>query len=170
MHLSKLSSGKNPPEEVNVFIEIMQGSLVKYEVNEENGVIMADRFHYTAMPYPFSYGFIPQSKGEDGDPLDVLVLASQPIAMGTVVATRPVGMLEMEDEAGVDTKILAVPTKKIDPFFAHIEDIKDVDTATKNKIKHFFDHYKELEPNKWVKTRDFLGKEKAYESIRKALK
>lgn len=170
MDVTKLSVGKNPPEEVNVVVEITQGSLVKYELDKETGFITADRFHYTSMPYPFNYGFIPQTLSEDGDPVDVLIISSQPVIPGAVVAVRPVGMLEMEDEAGIDTKIIAVPTKKIDPFYSHINDVGDIDEATKNKIKHFFDHYKELEPKKWVKTKDFLAKEKAFESIKKAYK
>ena len=169
MDISKLTPGKNPPEEVNVFIEIQEGSLVKYELDKESGFVVADRFHYTAMPYPFSYGFIPQTHAEDGDPVDVMVVSSQPVAMGAVIAVRVIGMLEMEDEAGVDTKIIAVPTKKVDPFYNHIEDIMDLDEPTRKKIKHFFDHYKELEPNKWVKTKNFLSREKAYQSIKKSL-
>lgn len=170
MDLSKLAAGKNPPEEVNVVVEIPQGSLIKYELDKESGFIMVDRFHYTAMPYPFSYGFIPHTKALDGDPTDVMIISSQPLAVGTVCPVRVIGMLEMEDESGVDTKIIGVPTKKIDPFNAHINDISDLDEATKNKIKHFFDHYKELEPNKWVKTKEFLGKEQAFEDITKSMK
>ena len=170
MDITKLSPGKNPPEEVNMFIEIPEGTMVKYELDKESGIIMADRFHYTAMPYPFNYGFIPQTQGEDGDPVDVMLVSSQPLFPGCMVAVRPVGMLEMEDEAGIDTKIIAVPTKKVDPFYQHIEDVSDLDEPTRKLIKHFFDHYKELEPNKWVKTKEFLGKEKAYESIKNSMK
>jgi len=170
MDLSKLSIGKNPPEEVNVLIEIPEGSLVKYELDKESGFITADRFVYTAMAYPFNYGFIPHTHGEDGDPVDVMVICSQILAVGTVIPTRVIGMLEMEDEAGIDTKIIAVPTAKVDPFSAHLKDITDIDDATRNKIKHFFDHMKELEPGKWVKTRNFLGKDKAFSEIKKAMK
>ncbi|NTU73577.1 inorganic diphosphatase [Candidatus Roizmanbacteria bacterium] len=170
MNLSKISTGKNPPQEVNVFIEIPQGGSIKYELDKESEVIFVDRFAYTSMGYPFNYGFVPNTKAEDGDPTDVLVISSYAVAPGTVIAARPVGMLEMEDEEGIDTKIIAVPTKKIDPFYAHIEDISDIDEITKKKIQHFFNHYKELEPNKWVKTRNFLGKEKAYEAIEKSMK
>lgn len=169
MNLTKLTAGKNPPEEVNVFVEIPQGSSIKYELEKESGVVFVDRFAYTAMFYPFNYGFIPQSHAEDGDPVDVLVVSTYPVAPGTVIPSRPIGMLEMEDEEGIDTKIIAVPTKKVDPFLAKIEDINDLDQTTKEKIKHFFDHYKELEPGKWVKTRNFLGKEKALEAIKKSL-
>ena len=170
MNIKKVKTGDNPPEFVNVLVEIPQGSLVKYELDKESGFIMADRFHYTSMPYPFNYGFIPNTMAEDDDPVDVMVVSSQPLAIGTIISVRIIGMLEMEDEAGVDTKIIAVPTIKVDPFYAHIEDISDLDEPTQNKIKHFFDHYKELEPNKWVKTKSFLGKEEAYRDIKKSIK
>ncbi len=170
MQINKLSVGKNPPQEVNVFIEIPQGSSVKYELDKESGVIMVDRFNFTAMFYPFNYGFIPGTSSEDGDPADVLVISSYPVQPGTVIPSRPIGMLEMEDEAGIDTKIIAVPTLKVDPFFSKINNINDLDEMTKQKIQHFFNHYKELEPKKWVKTKNFLGKEKAYENIKKSIK
>jgi len=170
MNLKKLSSGENPPEFINVLIEIPEGSLVKYELDKESGFIMADRFHYTSMPYPFNYGFIPNTLAEDGDPVDVMVVSSQPLAVATVISTRVIGMLEMEDEAGVDTKIIAVPTMKVDPFYAHINDVLDLDEPTRKKIKHFFDHYKELEPNKWVKTKEFLGKGEALKNIESTMK
>lgn len=170
MNLKKIPAGKNPPEDINVFIEIPQGSSIKYELDKESEAVFVDRFSYTAMFYPFNYGFVPQTKAEDGDPLDVLVLSSYQVFPGTVIPSRPIGMLEMEDEAGIDTKILAVPTVKVDPFYAYIKDIDDITEADKNKIKHFFDHYKEIEPGKWVKTRKFLAKKMAEEAIKKALK
>lgn len=170
MNIKNLKSGKNPPEEINVFIEIPQGSSVKYELDKESGIIFVDRFTYTAMAYPFNYGFIPKTKAEDGDPVDVLVISTYPVFPGTVIPARPIGMLEMEDEAGIDQKILALPLKKVDPFYENIEDISQLPSAVKNLIKHFFEHYKELEPGKWVKTKNFLGKEKALEIIHKSLK
>lgn len=170
MDIKKLSAGKNPPEEVNVFVEIPQGSSVKYELDKDIGVVMVDRFTYTAMFYPFNYGFIPQTAAEDGDPIDVLVISTYQVAPGTVIPARPIGMLEMEDEEGIDTKILAMPTVKVDPFYAKVNDVNDLDEMTKKKIQHFFDHYKELEPNKWVKTKNFLPREKALEAIKKAMK
>lgn len=169
MDFKKLKPGKNPPEEINVFVEIPQGSSIKYELDKDTGIVFVDRFAYTAMFYPFNYGFIPQSKAEDGDPVDVLVISTYPVQSGTVIPARPIGFLEMEDEEGIDTKIIAVPTKKVDPFFAKVEDISDIDEVTKQKIQHFFNHYKELEPGKWVKTKRFLGKEKAIEVIKKSL-
>ena len=170
MNISKLSVGKNPPEEVNVFIEIPQGSSVKYELDKESGVIMVDRFNFTAMFYPFNYGFIPWTSAEDCDQTDVLVISSYSVQPGTVIPSRPIGMLEMEDEAGIDTKIIAVPTLKVYPFFSKINNINDLDDMTKQKIKHFFNHYKELEPNKWVKIKNFLDKEAAYKDIKKSIK
>ncbi|MGB9707156.1 MAG: inorganic diphosphatase [Microgenomates group bacterium] len=170
MDIKKIPAGKNPPEEINVFIEIPQGSSIKYELDKETGVIFVDRFAYTAMFYPFNYGFIPNSYAEDGDPVDVLVISSYPVAPGVVIPARPIGLLEMEDEEGIDTKILAVPTKKVDPFLTKINDISDLDDLTKQKIQHFFNYYKELEPGKWVKTKNFLNKSQAYKVINKSLK
>ncbi len=170
MDIAKLSTGKNPPEEVNAFIEIPQGSSIKYELDKDSGIVMVDRFNYTAMNYPYNYGFIPGTQAEDGDPLDILVLSTYSVQPGCAIPVRPIGMLEMEDEEGIDTKILAVPTKKVDPFMTDINDVADLNEATKNRIKHMFDHYKELEPKKWVKTKNFLPKEKAYDAIKKAMK
>lgn len=170
MEITKLSIGKKPPEEVNAFIEIPQGTFIKYEIDKDSGIVMVDRFGYTSMPYPFNYGFIPGTSAEDGDAIDVLVISTYAVATGCALPVRPIGLLEMEDEEGIDTKIIAVPTKKVDPFLAQINDVSDLDESTKKKIKHFFDHYKELEPNKWVKTKEFLPKEKAYEAIKKSMK
>lgn len=170
MDTKKIKPGKNPPEEINVFIEIPQNSSIKYELDKDSGVITVDRFTYTTMSYPFNYGFIPQTKANDGDPIDVLVISSLPVHPGTVIPSRPIGMLEMEDEEGIDTKIIAVPTKKVDPFLADIEDIFDLNQITRDKIKHFFDHYKELEPGKWVKTKNFLSKKEALKAIKESLK
>ncbi len=170
MDIKKIAAGKKVPQEVNVFVEIPQGSSIKYELDKESGVIMVDRFAYTAMFYPFNYGFIPSTHAEDGDPIDVLVISTYPVAPGTVIPSRPIGMLEMEDEEGIDTKILAVPTVKVDPFMEHINEVTDLDETTKKKIQHFFNHYKEIEPGKWVKTKRFLGKEEAYKAINNSLK
>ena len=169
MDIKKLSAGKKAPEEVNVIIEIPQGSYIKYEMDKDSGFIFVDRFAYTAMAYPFNYGFVPATAAEDGDAVDVLVISTYVVAPGTVIPSRPIGMLEMEDEEGIDTKIIAVPTKKVDPFMADIDDINDLDEATKKKIQHFFNHYKELEPDKWVKTRNFLGKADALKAIKKGM-
>ena len=169
MEINKIPAGKNPPQEINVFIEIPQGSSVKYELDKDSGVIAVDRLLYTSMAYPFNYGFIPNTHAEDGDPLDVLLITSTSLSPGTFCSARPIGMLEMEDEGGIDHKIIAVPTAKIDPELADINDIGDLGEHLKSKIKHFFDHMKELEPNKWVKTKDFLDKSHAEEVIKKSL-
>lgn len=144
-------------QQIKVFIEIPEGGTVKYERDEETGMLMADRILHTPMFYPFNYGFVLGSKGEDGDPTDIVLLASDKIIPGVGIKAQLIGMLEMEDEEGVDTKLIAVPIKKVDPLFGTWTDITDVPEHTKNKIKHFFDHYKDLEPGKFVKTGKFLG-------------
>ncbi|OGK37636.1 inorganic pyrophosphatase [Candidatus Roizmanbacteria bacterium RIFCSPLOWO2_01_FULL_42_14] len=170
MNISKLTAGPKAPEEVYVFVEIPQGGTIKYELDKDSGVIMVDRFMHGAMFYPFNYGFIPQTHAEDGDPLDVLVVSTYPVAPGTVIRSRPIGMLEMEDEAGIDTKIIAVPVKKVDPFYSEVESIDDLPEMLKFQVKHMFDRYKDLEEGKWVKTKDFLGRDKALEAITRAMK
>jgi len=164
-----LSPGKKAPDQVNVLIEIPQGSNVKYELDKEENVIKVDRILYTAMFYPFNYGFIPGTLEEDGDPLDVLVISNYPLMPGSVIEVRPVGMLFMRDEKGEDVKIIAVPIDKIDPTFSNIKDINDVPDAIKNKITHFFEHYKELEPGKWVKVSGWGNASQAKERINKAI-
>ncbi len=164
-----IPTGKDAPNKVNVFVEIPQGGSIKYEVNEDTGALFVDRFLFTAMNYPFNYGFICGTKGEDNDPLDVMVLSSQPVQAGVVLPSQPIGMLEMKDEGGVDTKIIAVPSQKIDPVYGQIKDVKDLPQITKDKIKHFFDHMKELEPGKWVKTGNWKSAEDAKKAIMKAM-
>ena len=168
--MNKLTAGKNPPQQINVFVEIPQGSSIKYELDKDSGVIFVDRFLYTAFSYPFNYGFIPDTHAEDGDPVDVLVICDKTVVPGVVIPCVPIGMLEMEDEEGIDTKIIAVPTQKIDPVYGVWKDITDVPQAIKDKIKHFFEHYKELEPGKWVKLKEWKGKKDAEASIQKGLK
>jgi inorganic pyrophosphatase len=160
--------GKNPPEDINVFIEIPKGSNIKYEFDEEENVVKVDRILYTAMFYPFNYGFIPETLEEDGDPLDCLVITYDTFVPGVLIRVRPIGVLITEDEEGIDRKIIAVPHDKIDPRFSNIKDIKDLPEATLNQIKHFFEHYKELEPGKFVKVKEFKGKEEALKIIKEA--
>ena len=167
--MKNLTAGEKAPEIVNAFIEIPQGSSVKYELDKETGALFVDRFLFTAMYYPTNYGFIPGTLGEDGDPLDILVLSLQPVVPGSVIPARVIGYLEMEDESGIDTKLLAVPPAKIDPEFGVFNDVSELSEATKNKIKHFFDRMKELEPGKWVKTKEFKGKEEALKQVRKGI-
>lgn len=170
MNISNIPSGKNPPSQINVVIEIPKDGNVKYELDKDLGVILVDRFLYTPMQYPFNYGFIPNTLADDGDPVDVIVLCDQTLMPGVVISAVVIGMLEMEDEAGIDTKILAVPTLKIDPLYGTFTDISDVPDAIKNKIKHFFENYKTLEPNKWVKVKSWKGKLDAEEDVKKGLK
>jgi inorganic pyrophosphatase len=152
MDINKIGAGKNAPEEVNVVIEVPMGSdPVKYEFDKESGAIMVDRFVQTAMFYPCNYGFIPCTLSKDGDPVDVLVIANNPIIPGAVIKARPIGVLMMEDESGMDEKVLAVPTTKLDPYFSNIKSYKDLPEVLVNRIKHFFENYKALEKGKWVK-------------------
>ena len=170
MDIKKLTVGKNAPEEVNVFVEIPQGVSVKYELDKESGLIFVDRFLYTEMNYPFNYGFVPGTLADDGDPVDILVLSSKPVVPGVVIPARPIEMLEMEDEAGIDTKLLAVPTLKVDPLFGSYTDINDVPDAIKNKMKHFFENYKTLEPGKWVKIKEWKNKAEALKAVTAGIK
>jgi inorganic pyrophosphatase len=155
---------------VNVFVEIPQGGSIKYELDKDSGVVFVDRFLYTAMSYPFNYGYIPGTLADDGDPLDVLVLSDKPVIPGVVVPSVVIGMLEMEDEEGIDTKLVAVPTLKIDPVCGVYKDVMDLPEAIRNKMKHFFEHYKELEPGKWIKIKDWKSADVALEEIKKCLK
>ncbi|MFP3188763.1 MAG: inorganic diphosphatase [Sulfolobaceae archaeon] len=166
----KMGPGKKAPDEVNVVIEIPMGSSIKYEYDEEEDVVKVDRVLYTSMMYPFNYGFVPGTLGEDGDPIDVLVITSYPILPGTVIEARPVGILYMRDEEGEDAKIIAVPKDKIDPSYSNIRDIIDLPEAVKNKIVHFFEHYKELEPGKWVKVSGWGSTNEAKARINAAIK
>ncbi|MCP5369824.1 MAG: inorganic diphosphatase [Rickettsiaceae bacterium] len=154
----------------NVIIEISANSSpVKYEFDKESGAIMVDRFMQVAMSYPCNYGFIPNSLSGDGDPVDVLVMSQYPVLTGAVIASRPVGVLLMEDESGVDEKILAVPISKLDSTYDHISDIDDVDDMLKARIIHFFENYKKLEKNKWVKIIGWDNAEKARSLIGQAI-
>jgi inorganic pyrophosphatase len=165
-----VAPGKNPPEDIFVVIEIPMGSSIKYEVDHEKGFIFVDRFLFTSMFYPANYGFVPQTLAEDGDPIDVLVLSREPVVPGSIIRARPIGVLIMEDESGVDEKILAVPVSKLDPYYDSIKDVKDCEEITLKRIKHFFEHYKELEPGKWVKLKDFKGADEAKKMIEEAIR
>lgn len=148
-------------QQIKVFIEIPEGSQVKYERDEETGMLMCDRILHTPMAFPFNYGFVLESKGQDGDPTDIVLLASERLVPGVGIKAKLIGMLEMEDEEGIDTKLIAVPVQKVDPLFGTWTDVTDIPEHTKAKIKHFFDHYKDLEPGKFVKTGQFLSADKA---------
>ncbi len=151
MDYGSLKPGKNPPEEVFAVVEIsMDSPPVKYEFDKSSGAMFVDRFVHTGMQYPCNYGFIPKTLSGDGDPVDVLICSSHPIISGAVVSVRPVGVLVTEDENGTDEKIMAVPAKKIDPFFSSIESYKDLPEVFIQRVNHFFENYKKLEKGKWV--------------------
>jgi len=164
----KLHYGKNAPEEVNVLIEIPKDTNVKYEFDKDMEVMVVDRFAKTTMNYPLNYGFVPATLSGDGDPVDVLVLSEKGIMPGVVIAVKPIGMLEMEDESGVDAKVLGVPAVTGD-MYSNLNDITEVSDDIKNQIKHFFEHYKDLDKGKWVKLKDWLGREQAIEEIKNGI-
>jgi len=152
MRIDAISSGNNPPDEVNVIIEVpVGGEPIKYELDKASGTLFVDRFLYTPMRYPGNYGFIPHTLSPDGDPTDVLVCNTRAIVPGAVMSCRPVGVLVMEDDGGSDEKIIAVPAAKLTQRYAHIENYSDLPAITLQQIQHFFEHYKDLEPNKWVR-------------------
>ncbi len=154
--------------QIKVFVEIPKGSQNKYERDEETGEIVLDRTLYGPNYFPFEYGFIQGAKGEDGDPLDAILLTSHPTFPGCIVKAEPIGYLEMEDEGGIDHKIVAVPIEKLDPRWREVKDIKDLGAHQRAEIKEFFETYKRLEPNKWVKVTDFKSREEAEKLIEKA--
>ncbi len=173
MQIDKLAIGSNPPEDVNVIIEVpIGGEPIKYEMDKASGALFVDRFLYTSMRYPGNYGFIPHTLSEDGDPCDVIVCNTRAIVAGAVISCRPVGVLMMEDEAGLDEKILAVPTKKLTRRYEKVRNYTDLPDITIEQVKHFFEHYKDLEPNKWVKVVGFADADTAkrliLESIERA--
>lgn len=152
MDISKISAGPNPPSDLHAIIEIPVGGVpVKYELDKASGAMFVDRFLHTAMFYPGNYGFIPQTLSDDGDPCDVLVVAPAPVVPGAVIRCRPVGALLMEDQAGTDEKIIAVPVDELHPFYAGIESYVDLPQIMRDQIAHFFQHYKDLEKNKWTR-------------------
>jgi inorganic pyrophosphatase len=168
MDISKIGHGDNP-DAIMAVIEVPLNSNIKYELDKDSGAIMVDRVLYSAVHYPANYGFVPDTLSDDGDPADILVLGQSPLQAGSVIKCRLVGVLITEDENGGDEKLLAVPTAKIDPTYAQIKDLGDVPEATLNRIKNFFETYKMLEPNKWVKVTGFENKEKATEILKKAI-
>jgi inorganic pyrophosphatase len=166
MRIDAISIGPNPPHEVNVIIEVpVGGEPIKYEMDKAAGTLVVDRFLYTAMRYPGNYGFIPHTLSDDGDPCDVLVANTRAIVPGAVMSVRPVGVLFMEDEAGGDEKIIAVPSLKLTQRYANVKTHSDLPEITLHQIQHFFEHYKDLEPKKWVKVLRWGGVEDAHRLI-----
>jgi inorganic pyrophosphatase len=166
MNLDRVTTGRDVPNDINVIIEIpMNAEPIKYEVDKETGAMFVDRFMSTAMHYPCNYGYIPHTLSGDGDPVDVLVLSPFPLITGVVLRCRPVGMLKMEDEAGEDTKLLAVPIDKLTSLYRAVNSPRDLPELTLAQIAHFFQHYKDLEPGKWVKVEGWVGPQEAKKEI-----
>src|SRR6476659_10114732 len=166
MSLDRVPAGADVPNDCNVVVEIpMHGEPIKYEVDKATGAVFVDRFMSTSMHYPCNYGYIPQTLSEDGDPCDVLVVSPVPLITGVVVRCRPIGMLKMEDEAGDDTKIIAVPIDKLTSLYRSIRSHRDVPGAMLAQIAHFFQHYKDLEGGKWVKVAGWVGPREAQREI-----
>ena len=170
MRIDAISIGKNPPEDINVIIEVQVGGHpIKYEMDKEAGTLVVDRFLYTPMTYPGNYGFVPHTLSEDGDPIDVLVCNTRPLVPGCVINVRPIGVLVMEDDGGKDEKILAVPTHKLTKRYDGVANYDDLPEITLKQIEHFFEHYKDLEPNKWVKVTGWHDSDKARQLIMESI-
>jgi inorganic pyrophosphatase len=175
MNIDAIAIGKNPPDDLNVIIEVpMGGKPIKYEIDKASGALFVDRFLYTPMRYPGNYGFVPHTLCGDGDPLDVIMMNSRPLVPGAVVRCRPVGILFMEDDGGQDEKIMAVPVHKLTKVYDNVVDVTDLPEIQIEKVKHFFTHYKDLEPGKWAKISHVGGVDEArrviLESIERARK
>ncbi len=170
MSISDIPAGKNIPDEINVIIEIPANSEpVKYEVDKDTGALLVDRFMATAMFYPCNYGYIPNTLSEDGDPLDVLVPTPYPLINGSVIKCRPVGVLKMEDESGIDAKLIAVPVDKLSVIYREVKEATDLPALLLQQIEHFFEHYKDLEKGKWVKVQGWADAAEAKAEIEKAV-
>jgi len=170
MRIEAIAIGDDPPRDVNVIIEVpVGGQPIKYEMDKEAGTLFVDRFLYTPMSYPGNYGFVPHTLSEDGDPIDVLVCNTRELMPGCVINARPVGVLIMEDNAGQDEKILAVPAHRLTQRYDHVKNYSDLPDITVQQVQHFFEHYKDLEPGKWVKIGDWLGADRARDLITEAI-
>lgn len=170
MDISKISIGENAPDDLNVIIEVpLGGEPIKYEIDKASGAMFVDRYLYTSMRYPCNYGFVPHTLSLDGDPIDVMVVGQRALVPGAVVRARPIGVLLMEDDGGEDEKILAVPHQKLTRFYEKVQNYTDLPDTLIDRITHFFQHYKDLEPNKWVKVRGWEGVDKARELIRESI-
>jgi inorganic pyrophosphatase len=170
MRIDAISIGKNPPHDVNVIVECpVGGQPIKYEMDKEAGTLVVDRFLYTPMSYPGNYGFVPHTLSEDGDPIDVLIANTRPLVPGCVINVRPIGVLVMEDNAGKDEKVIAVPSPKLTQRYEHVHEFSDLPEITLKQIQHFFEHYKDLEPGKWVKIGEWMDSQDARRMITEAI-
>jgi inorganic pyrophosphatase len=171
LNLDRVTAGKDVPHDVNVVIEIpMNGDPIKYELDKSTGALFVDRFMSTSMHYPCNYGYIPQTLSDDGDPVDVLVITQFPLIPGVVVRCRPIGMLKMTDEAGGDTKLLAVPVDRLTAIYREVQSPRDLPPLITSQITHFFQHYKDLEPGKWVRVEGWVEAAEAKAEILAAVK
>ena len=170
MRIEAIPIGDNPPKDVNVIVEVtVGGQPIKYELDKEAGTLVVDRFLYTPMTYPGNYGFVPHTLAQDGDPIDVLVCNTRQLVPGCVVNVRPIGALTMEDDSGKDEKIIAVPSSRLTKRYEGINNFSDLPEITLKQIEHFFEHYKDLEPGKWVKLGDWLDVTTARQMITDAI-
>jgi inorganic pyrophosphatase len=170
MRIDAIAVGHNPPEDVNVIIEVpIGGEPIKYEMDKAAGTLVVDRFLHTPMRYPGNYGFVPHTLSEDGDPIDVLVANTRPIVPGAVINVRPIGVLKMVDDAGGDEKILAVPVPKLTKRYEQVHNYTDLPRITLEQVQHFFEHYKDLEPGKWVKMQGWGDAAEAKHLINEAI-
>ena len=170
MRIEAISIGDNPPKDVNVIVEVtVGGQPIKYELDKEAGTLVVDRFLYTPMTYPGNYGFVPHTLAQDGDPIDVLVCNTRQLVPGCVVNVRPIGALTMEDDSGKDEKIIAVPSSRLTKRYEGVNNFSDLPEITLKQIEHFFEHYKDLEPGKWVKLGDWLDVTTARQMITDAI-
>ena len=170
MRIDAIQIGDNPPEDLNVIVEVpVGGNPIKYELDKEAGTLVVDRFLYTPMAYPGNYGFVPHTLSEDGDPIDVLICNTRQLVPGCVINVRPIGVLIMEDNAGQDEKVIAVPSHNLTRRYDHVRNASDLPEITLQQIEHFFEHYKDLEPGKWVKIGDWHGADDAKRLIVEAI-
>lgn len=170
MRIDAIKIGNNPPEDINVIIEVpVGGHPIKYEMDKEAGTLVVDRFLYTPMTYPGNYGFVPHTLSDDGDPIDVLLSSTRPLVPGCVINARPIGVLIMEDNSGQDEKIIAVPSPSTTKRYENVFEYSDLPDISVRQIQHFFEHYKDLEPGKWVKIGDWLGSSDAKRLIVEAI-
>jgi inorganic pyrophosphatase len=170
LDIDKVPIGRNPPHELNVVIEVpLRSDPIKYEFDKDSGAIFVDRFLYTTRFYPCNYGFVPHTLADDGDPVDVMVVGRMPVQPGAVLPVRPIGLLELEDEAGGDEKVLAVPLPKITRLYDKVRSWTDIPEIDLQRIQHFFEHYKDLEPEKWVRVGSWRDAEQAHAVITRAI-
>ena len=170
MRIDAITIGTNPPDDVNVIIEVpVGGQPIKYEMDKDAGTLVVDRFLYTPMTYPGNYGFVPHTLSDDGDPIDALVCNTRPLIPGCLINVRPIGVLIMEDNSGQDEKIIAVPGPHLTKRYENVHEFSDLPEITLQQIAHFFEHYKDLEPGKWVKIGDWRGSEEARRLIIEAI-